>query len=182
MNFKMGIYKFFSLNSIKFKDANINSSLQNQKKIFDCETSFLNWFSGLTDAEGNFLISLELDFIRFRFKILMHIDNLKALNNIKSKLNVGKVIVEKNKNRCSFVVQSFTEIRDVICPIFVQYPLLTSKNLDFQDFHKAVLIKNKNQLSLTDKNKIILLKNGMNSKREIFTSFSLNSQINVNPD
>jgi hypothetical protein len=184
MNFKMGIYRFFSLNTIKFKEANINSNriLKNQNKIFDCKASFLNWFTGLTDGEGNFLISLDLDYIRFRFKILMHIDNLEALKTIKSKLNVGNVIVEKDKNRCSFVVQSYTEIRDVICPIFIQYPLLTSKRLDFQDFYKAVLIKNKNQLSLTDKNKITLLKNSMNSKREIFKSFSLNSQINVNPD
>jgi hypothetical protein len=30
--------------------------------------------------------------------------------------------------------------------------------------------------------KIILLKNGMNSKRELFTSFSINSQINVSPE
>jgi len=66
--------------------------------------------------------------------------------------------------------------------IFEKSPLLTSKRLDFQDFHKAVLIKNKNNLSNTDKERIILLKNGMNSKREIFTSYSINSQINVNPD
>jgi hypothetical protein len=60
--------------------------------------------------------------------------------------------------------------------------LLYSKRLDFQDFHKAILIKDKNQLSLAEAEKITLLKNGMNSKREIFKSFSLNSQINVNPD
>jgi hypothetical protein len=41
----------------------------------------------------------------------MHIDNLEALNIIKSKLNVGNVTIEKSKNRCSFVVQDFTEIR-----------------------------------------------------------------------
>ncbi len=84
----------------------------------------------------------------------MHIDNLEALNTIKSILNVGNITVENNKNCCSFVVQDFTEIRDVICPIFLQCPLLTSKKLDFQDFHKAVLIK-KSHLSLTDKEKII---------------------------
>jgi hypothetical protein len=114
----------------------------------------------------------------------MHIDNLEVLNTIKSTLNVGNVIVEKDRNSCSFVVQSFKEIRDVICPIFVQYPLLTSKKLDFQDFYKAVLIKNKNPSLLIDKekDKIMFIKNGMNSNREIFTSFSLNSQINVNPD
>ena len=114
----------------------------------------------------------------------MHIDNLDALNTIKSILQIGSVTVNKDKNYCSFVVQDFSQIRDIICPIFVQFPLLTSKKLDFQDFHKAVLIKNKNKnhLSDADKNKIILLKTGMNSNREKFTDFSINSQINVKPD
>jgi hypothetical protein len=112
----------------------------------------------------------------------MHIDNLEGLNIIKSKLNIGKIMIEKDRNRCSFVVQDFLEIRDVICPIFIQFPLLTSKNLDFQDFYKAVLIKNKKNLSQADKDKIISLKNGMNSQREIFKSISINSQINVSPE
>ena len=128
------------------------------------------------------MISLDRGYVRFRFKINMHIDNLDALNTIKSILQIGSVTVNKDKNYCSFVVQDFSQIRDIICPIFVQFPLLTSKKLDFQDFYKAVLIKNKNHLSDSDKNKIILLKNGMNSNREIFTDFSINSQINVNPD
>jgi hypothetical protein len=62
--------------------------------------------------------------------------------------------------------------------------LLTCKRLDFQDFYKAVLIKNKNHLSHADKNRIIMLKNGIpaDSNRVIFTNFSINSQISVNPD
>lgn len=190
MNFKKGIYRISSsssrrgltLNRLKIKEAKLNSNKKKFEFICKEHSSFLYWFTGFTDAEGNFLISLDREYIRFRFKIVMHIDNLEALNTINSILNVGLVTVEKNKNCCSFVVQDFTEIRDVICPIFLQYPLLTSKKLDFQDFHKAVLIKNKNHLSLSDKEKIILLKNGMNSKRELFTSFSLNSQINVSPE
>lgn len=151
---------------------------------FKEQSSFLNWFSGFTDAEGNFLISLDRGYIRFRFRINLHIDNLEALNTIKSILQIGSVTVDKDKNICSFVVQDFSHIRDILCPIFIQFPLLTSKKLDFQDFHKAVLIKNKNKshLSDSDKSKIILLKNGMNSSREKFTDFSINSQINVNPD
>ena len=133
------------------------------------------------------MISLDRGYVRFRFKINMHIDNLDALNTIKSILQIGSVTVNKDKNYCSFVVQDFSQIRDIICPIFVQFPLLTSKKLDFQDFHKAVLIKNKNRTYLSDinKNKIILLKNGMNSNRVIFTDFSIKrsaTQINVNPD
>ncbi|KAG0122699.1 hypothetical protein HOY82DRAFT_641443 [Tuber indicum] len=105
---------------------------------------------------NNFLISLDRGYIRFSFKI--------SLNTIKSILNVGNVTVEKRRNRCSFLVQDFSEIKDVICPIFLQFPLLTN-------FHQAVLIKNKKFLSNIDKNRIISLKNGMNSKREIFKSF-----------
>lgn len=161
--------------------SNRSSSVKFLDRENYSNSSFLRWFAGFTDGEGNFLISLDRGFIRFRFKICMHIDNLEALNIIKSKLKVGNVTVEKDRNICSFVVQNFTEIKDVICPIFIQFPLLTSKRLDFQDFHKAVLIKNKNYLSDTDKERIISLKNGMNSKREIFRSFSINSQINVNP-
>jgi len=112
----------------------------------------------------------------------MHIHDLKALNIIKSKLNIGNVTIEKDRNRCSFVVQNFIEIRDIICPIYIEFPLLTSKKLDFQDFYKAVLIKNKKILSKADKEKIIFLKNGMNSQREIFKSISINSQINISPE
>jgi hypothetical protein len=112
----------------------------------------------------------------------MHIDNLEALKTIKSKLNIGNVTTDKDRNYCYFVVQDFSDIRNVICPIFEKFPLLTSKRLDFQDFHKAVLIKNRNNLSNTDKERIIFLKNGMNSNREIITNYSINSQINVNSD
>ncbi len=79
---------------------------------------------------GNLLISLDRGFIRFRFKISMHIDSVGVLNLIKSKLGVGNVTIEKDRNRCSFVVQDFAGIRDVICPIFIKFPLITSKNLD----------------------------------------------------
>lgn len=115
---------------------------------------------------------LDKGYFRFRFKISMHIDNLEALNTIKSILKIGNVTVDKNKNYCFFVVQDFADIRDIICPIFVQFPLLTSKRLDFQDFYTAVLIKNKNHLSDTDKNRIIFLK-----KKTVWTLIGKYSQI-----
>ena len=190
MNFKMGFYKFsttlLSSESVRslLKSKIVDKLKENKPNYSDKEYySFLKWFVGFTDAEGNFLISLDRGYIRFRFKICMHIDNLEALNLIKSKLNVGNVTIEKSKNRCSFVVQNFTEIRDVICPIFIKLPLLTSKKLDFQDFYIALQIKNKNpNLSDVDKERIISLKDGMNSQREIFKSISINSQINVSPE
>jgi hypothetical protein len=72
---------------------------------------------------------------------------------------------------------------NTICSIFNNYPLHTSKNLDFQDFYQALLIRNKEK-NLSDANleRIFLLKNNMNSKREIFTYDTTKSQIIINPN
>ena len=128
-------------------------------------SEFLHWFSGFTDGEGNFLISLDRGFVRFRFKISLHIDDIEVLSLIKSKLGVG--IVTANEDHCSFVVQNFNDIKDVICPIFYTFPLHTNKKLDFKDFYTAVMIKGETGKDVTqvDKEKILSLKNNMNFKR-----------------
>ena len=59
------------------------------------------------------MISLDRGYIRFRFRINMHIDNLEALNTIKTILQIGNVTVDKDKNYCSFVVQDFSQIKDI---------------------------------------------------------------------
>lgn len=170
----------------KFSTFTSYSNKLNDSKGFNLNTiskDFLHWFSGFTDAEGNFLISIDRNYVRFRFKISLHIDDVETLNTIKSKLYIGSVVIEKSRNRCSFVVQDFTEIKYVICAIFNKFPLLTSKRLDFEDFYKAVIIKkNYNRLSGVDKERIINLKNGMNSQRENYIYSITESQIKINPN
>ena len=146
---------------------------------------FLSWFSGFTDGEGNFSIMLDRTYIRFRFKISLHIDDLEVLNVIKSNLNIGNIIVEEKRNSCAFVVQSFSELKDVLCPIFTNFPLHTSKKLDFQDFYAAILIKAKSKngnLSDLDKDKILSIKDGMNSGRTVFKYDTTGPQIIINPN
>ena len=146
---------------------------------------FLSWFSGFTDGEGNFSIMLDRTYIRFRFKISLHIDDLEVLNVIKSNLNIGNIIVEEKRNSCAFVVQSFSELKDVLCPIFTNFPLHTSKKLDFQDFYTAILIKAKSKngnLSDLDKDKILSIKDGMNLGRTVFKYDFTGHQIIINPN
>jgi len=144
----------------------------------------LFWFSGFTDAKGNFLITLDRFFVKFIFKISLHIDDLEVINTIRSKLKIGRVTVEDSHNCCSFIVKNYAEIKNVICPLFKGFPLHTSKILDFEDFNKAVLIKDyiNKDLSYAEMERIISLKNGMNSKRENFTHQVNNSQIIINPN
>lgn len=69
------------------------SYVAENKFKFNINEDFLFWFSGFTDGEGNFSITLDRGYIIFRFKINLHIDDLEVINIIKSKLNIGRIIV-----------------------------------------------------------------------------------------
>nr|CAA35846.1 unnamed protein product [Podospora anserina] len=174
---KMGLRKF---SSITVRDTQ-NESFNNNNSV-NKNNEFLHWFSGFTDAEGNFLISIDRNYVKLRFKISLHIDDLKVLQVIQSNLNIGRITVEEVRSRCSFIVEDISGI-NTICSIFNNYPLHTSKKLDFQDFYEALLIRTKEKIiSPTNLEKILCLKNGMNSKREIFTYDITKSQIIIDPN
>lgn len=162
-----------------------NKASGTNNKVSHIPTDFLQWFSGFSDAEGKFLISLTLSprgkiYVRFRFKISVHIDDIEALNLISTTLGTGRVVKEKN-NYCSFVIQDFNEILETICPIFNAFPLQTNKRLDYLDFYEAVLIKNSKgqDLSFEDLENIKVLKNKMNSQRDNKDIVNLNNT-NIN--
>lgn len=143
---------------------------------------FLFWFSGFTDAEGNFLVTIDRKYVKLRFKISLHIDDIEVLNTIKSNLGFGRVVEEYNRNSCSFIVEDFLSISK-LCDIFNHYPLHTSKKLDFLSFYEVLLIKaTNNSLSEIDIKKIVSIKDTMNSKREMFTYGISESQIIINPN
>lgn len=144
---------------------------KNQNMFNGASNDFLFWLSGFTDAEGNFSIFVDRDLVRFRFKISLHIDDIEVLNIINSNLKIGMVTVEPTRNRCSYVVNKFAHIKQVIIPLFSIFPLHTSKRLDFSNLCEAVSIKShtKKTLSKEDLHRILLLKDNMNSKREVFT-------------
>jgi hypothetical protein len=173
---KMG---FCNLSTNCNKKSNVRTEDNLLKNV---SSEFLYWFSGFTDAEGNFLISIDRQYVRFRFKISLHIDDVEVLNTIKSNLNVGTVTLESSRNRCSYIIQNYEEIKNIICPIFNAFPLHTSKRLDFENFSQAVFIKDNKQLSDAGMSKIVSLKNTMNTKREIFTYNTTKSQIIINPN
>ena len=147
--------------------ARINFSTKLSENKSKVSEEFLFWFSGFTDGEGNFSIFLDRTYIRFRFKINLHIDDLQVLNLIKSNLNIGRIIIEEKRNSCAFVVQDFSELKDVLCPIFKNFPLHTSKKLDYEDFYKAILIKAKSKNgNVSESDKEIILSDLSLSSRE----------------
>ncbi len=123
----MGFLNFSAIyNKISYESKSDSFVLPNASHHFGedkhQQDDLFFWFSGFTDAEGNFLITLDHGFVKFRFKILLlHIDDVEVLNTIKSKLNIGRVTVETGRNRCSFIVEKYADIRNVICPLFKRY-------------------------------------------------------------
>ena len=56
-------FSFFSTKGIR--DNNLKSKVENRFKLEDVNPDFLYWFSGFTDAEGNFLITLDRNYVKF---------------------------------------------------------------------------------------------------------------------
>ena len=120
--------------------------------------------------------------MKLRFKISLHIDDVKVLHTIESNLGFGRIVEENSRNSCSFIVEDSLNI-DKLCDIFNHYPLHTSKKLDFISFYEVSLIRATNKaISDVDMKKIVSIKNSMNSKREIFTYGASKSQIIINPN
>ena len=96
----MGFYHFSAIYNKKSEVSNPDNL-----RLAGVSDDFLFWFSGFTDAEGNFLIILDRDFVKFRFKISLHLDDIEVVNIIKSKLKIGIVTVEISRDRCSFIAE-----------------------------------------------------------------------------
>jgi hypothetical protein len=142
------------------------------------------------DAEGNFSIKICNKTVNFRFTINLHSDDIEILHKIANTLGIGKVYLIKNRNSAVYTVNNFNDILKIILPIFKQFPLQTSKNLDFICFSKAVQLKLKSKgsgpnikVSETDLITIKNLKASMNSGRlELKTSQlnKLTNQVSIN--
>jgi len=142
---------------------------------------FINWFVGFSDGESNFTIILHKDSngiiknVAFRFLIELHVDDIDALNYIKSKLNLGNDISVYGSS-CKFTVTHPKDIYKLIF-IFDKYNLNTTKYLDYLDFKKAFILYQEERCLSSGSgfkykktliHKLLELKGGMNSKRTNF--------------
>ncbi|PQE31504.1 LAGLIDADG (mitochondrion) protein [Rutstroemia sp. NJR-2017a WRK4] len=179
------------LSLIRKIKAGMNTENEEYTKINIQDEVFINWFVGFSDGESNFTIILHKDSngiiknVAFRFIIELHVDDIDALNYIKSKLNLGNDISVYGSS-CKFTVTHPKDIYKLIS-IFDKYNLNTTKYLDYLDFKKAFILYQEERclssgLGFKDKKTLIdnllELKNGMNSKRTNF-NFPVSHKINI---
>lgn len=116
--------------------------------------------------------------MNLNFKIEVHIDDIETLYKIGETLGIGKVNKSNTRTSAKYCVNDFKDITSVLIPIFKEFPLQTTKYLDFTSFmNAAALIKlnskgsyrggriSYNNISDSDMVKLKKLKEFMNSGR-----------------
>lgn len=108
--------------------------------------------------------------VQISYIITQHGRDLDLLLKIKNNLNnSGEIKLNRGKNGGNvyqYRVRNIETIKNLIIPIFSNFPLKTMKNLDFQDFKLvAELIEKKEHLTPEGIEKIRKIKEGMNRGR-----------------
>jgi hypothetical protein len=127
--------------------------------------------TGIIDAGGKFSITLESKVCFCIFEITQKELSVDILYILQKYFKCGEIILDdkqydKNYKTYKFIVTKNEDLCNIILPHFDKYPLVTSKNLDYLDFKKVVLMcKEGLDLFNIHRRKIFFIKNNMNSKR-----------------
>ena len=91
------------------------------------------WVTGLTDAEGSFIISIykrkETNKwqINPSFQLWLETKDLSILEGLKDFFGVGILNTRENKGVTSFSVTKINDLMNVVIPHFSNFPLQTQK-------------------------------------------------------
>lgn len=128
------------------------------------------WVSGFTSGEGCFSISLIHDKLKtrtnlqLRFSISQHNRDRELIESFISYFGCGHMI--ESRGSVYFYVVKFSDLYDKIIPFFKEYEILGVKSKDFDSWCEAAeLMKQSKHLTEDGLNKIIKIKQGMNTNR-----------------
>ena len=141
------------------------------------DLEFIEWFVGISEAESCFLCRARKDKegqvvgFEFVFRIALHRDDRGALEFIKRTLGCGRLNTERDT--LVFTISQLSDIKNTLIPLFEQFPLNTTKHLDYLAFKKAFFMfinRGSSELSRPDLYlKILELKHSMNAKRVAYS-------------
>jgi len=113
------------------------------------------WYiTGLTDSEGAFSCYIQRSTkdkisVSLEFKITQKSHSESVLYSIKDYFSAGTVVIDnRNTDTLKYHITNLNLILDKIIPHFDNYPCLTSKYLNYQDWKKvAILISQKKNMT-----------------------------------
>jgi len=141
---------------------NIQNATQLKSQVLVIKNISPWWVTSITDAEGNFSISVSHDKIYAAFKVSQKSHSIDILYALKNFFNCGTVYIDNKKyDAYKFVVGNHQDIVNKVIPHFNKYPLVSSKHLDYVDFVEAVALFD-NKARVKNRDLIISIKQAMN--------------------
>lgn len=156
-----------------------------------------SWLAGFASGDSSFSVSLEKSNtklgqrVRLIFGTHLHIRDKELLFGIgyylknfnldspdqfnSTSLSNLHVNISSSVTKSSALLQikNFSDIVDRVIPFFDRYPILGVKSLDFKDFKRvAVLVQNKEHLTVTGLSKIIRIVAKLNLDRDLASNES----------
>ncbi len=116
--------------------GNVTSSdIKNNRNRFN------EWLVGVTDGDGTFSITKNShnNSWQFTFKIGQHSYNRRMLEFIRNQLGCGSITESDKRDNLQFRIRDRKQLLSVVVPIFLQYPMHSRKQYQFELFHKALL-------------------------------------------
>lgn len=114
-----------------------NSFIYTSHQRLNVELNFVEWFVGFTDGDGCFSFSKQGRSFGFSFKLAQSVYNAIILHFIKKKLQFGS-ITSDGPYLSQFRIRDTEVLKSIICPIFDQYLLHTSKFYSYSLFKQAL--------------------------------------------
>lgn len=143
-NMKFCIINFILLNKVLKKKLSFDHNLQKLDP---------NWVTGFVDAEGCFSIIIEISDslkwkVRTSFEINLHEKDKEILYKIQTFFGVGAVYNRLDRKISVYRVTNVNYIKDIIIPHFLNYPLISRKQIEFLFWSKVIeLILNRDHLT-----------------------------------
>lgn len=104
------------------------------------------WITGFVDGEGCFHVGINANAemtVGFQvlpeFTVVQHERDVQVLHALKAYFGCGVVRVNHG-DRMAFRVRSKEHLLKNIVPFFIEHPLKTKKNVDFQKFRQVLLM------------------------------------------
>lgn len=100
----------------------------------------------------------------FVFRIALHRYDRGVLEHLECTLGCGRLNTERDT--LVFTISQLSDIEKILIPLFGEFPLNTTKHLDYLAFKKAFFNRKSSELNKSDLySKILELKHSMNTKR-----------------
>jgi len=164
--------------------VSVPSYRNKEANFYYLDKSFIEWFVGFVDSEGNFNIKITglkdktFKNVQFTFQIGLHKDDIKVLEYIMNTLKCGHI--SKSKDRINYFVNDLHSLLYIIIPIFDYFNLNSSKYHHFLLFKKAVFLsKDKSHLSEKGKINIINSQKDMKNMTGKWVPSSIINKINI---